>query len=134
MNFIEYDNTSLIEFYKENGLEFNEDRSYFGDDVKSFVILKNKEIIGAVSISNYKQKSFIDALAVKKVYRKKGYGKLLLEKAIQELRKPIYIISKSNEFFLKNGFTYNNENLIDAGCKTCEEYEVTCFPKVMIYK
>lgn len=64
MEIIEYDNNSLIKFYKENGLEFDENKKYFGTDVKSFVILDNNVIIGAISISNYKNKSFIEAVAV----------------------------------------------------------------------
>ena len=82
MEFIEYDNNSLINFYIENRLEFDENKNYFGTNVKSFVIVENKKIKGAVSISLYKDKNFIEALAVVKKYRCKGYGKILLEKAI----------------------------------------------------
>ena len=89
---------------------------------------------GKVSISLYKDKNFIEALAVDEKCRRKGYGKILLEKAIKELGKPVYTISKVDEFYLKNGFVYDNADLIDKECKTCEEYNVTCFPKVVVYK
>ena len=46
MNLLEYDNNSLINFYIENGLEFNENKNYFGTNVKSFVIVENKKIKG----------------------------------------------------------------------------------------
>ena len=82
MKFVKYDNKSLINFYSENGLEFDENKCYFGINVESFALLENEKIIGAVSISIYKEKSFIEALAVDKEYRNKGYGKLLIEKAI----------------------------------------------------
>ena len=134
MKFDKYDNDSLINFYIENGLEFDEKKNYFGTNVKSFVIVENKKIKGAVSISLYKDKKFIETLAVDEKYRCKGYGKTLLEKAIKELEKPVYTISKVDEFYLKNGFVYDNADLIDKECKTCEEYNVTCFPKVMIHK
>lgn len=134
MEFIEYDSNILIKFYIENGLEFDEDRGYFGNDVKSFVLIEKNKMIGAVSISKYKGKSFIEALAVDNNYRDKGIGKKLLEKAIKELVKPIYTISKADEFYSKNGFTYDNADLIDKECKTCENYNVNCFPRVMVYK
>ena len=99
-----------------------------------YLSLENENIIGAVSISIYKGKSFIEALAVDKKYRNRGYGKSLIEKAIGELEKPVYIISKVDEFYLKNGFVYSNEELIDKECKACNEYNITCFPKVVVYR
>lgn len=134
MNFVEYDSNELINFYIENELEFDENKGYFGINIKSFVILENEKIIGALSISNYRNHSFIEALAVDKEYRNKGYGKVLLKKAIQELESPIYVISKADEFYLKNGFVYDDIDLISDECKICEEYNVTCFPKVVVYK
>ncbi len=134
MKFIQYDNNCLIDFYIENGLEFDEDKSYFGNNVNSFVLLENEKIIGAFSISIYKDKSFLEALAVDREHRNKGYGKLLLEKAIEKLEKPIYTISKVDEFYLKNKFVYDNADLIDKECKNCSKYNVTCFPKVVVYK
>lgn len=134
MKLEKYDNESLINFYIENGLEFDENKKYFGINIKSFALVEKEKVIGAVSISIYKGKSFIEALAVDKNYRNKKLGKLLVKKAIEELEKPIYTISKANEFYLKNGFVYSNEDLIDKECKNCREYNVTCFPKVVVYE
>ena len=134
MEFIEYDSNTLIKFYIENGLEFDEDRGYFGNNIKSFALIEENKMIGAVSISQYKDKSFIEALAVDNNYRNKGIGKMLLEKAKIELAKPIYMISKVDEYYSKNGFVYDNADLIDKECKTCENYNVNCFPRVMVYK
>lgn len=133
MKLEKYDNECLINFYIENGLEFDEDKKYFGINIRSFALLKNGKVIGAVSISIYKGKSFIEALAVDKNYRNKKLGELLIKKAIEELEKPIYTISKANEFYLKNGFVYSNEDLIDKECKKCNKYNVICFPKAVVY-
>ena len=78
MKFDKYDNDSLINFYIENGLEFDERKKYFGNNIRSFALLENENIIGAVSISIYKGKSFIEALAVDKKYINRGYGKSLI--------------------------------------------------------
>lgn len=134
MKFIKYDNKKLINFYVENGLEFDEYKAYFGTNVKSFVLLENKKIVGAVSISIYKDRSFIEALAVNKEYRNNGCGKMLINKAIEKLEKPVYTISKADEFYLKNGFVYDDTDLIDKECKAYDKYNVTCFPKVVVYK
>ena len=134
MEIIKYDNRTLINFYAENELEFNDIKGYFGTDVKSFALLKDDEIVGAVSVSIYKDKNFIEAIAIDNKYRNKGYGKLLLEEAIEKLEKPIYVISKINYFFEKNGFVYDDTDLIDNECKNCKEYNITCFPKVLVYK
>lgn len=131
---IEYDNDKLIQFYIRNGLEFDENRGYFGTDVKSFALLIDNKIIGAVSISIYKNKSFIEALAVDKNSRGQGYGNMLLSKAIENLSGDIYVISKVDEIYLNKGFEYSNEDLLGKECKSCEEYNVSCFPRVMIHK
>lgn len=134
MIIIKYDNKTLIDFYIENGLEYDENKGYFGTGVESFALLENEKIIGAFSISIYKNKSFIEALAVDKEYRNNGYGRLLIGKSIEKLEKPIYTISKVDEFYLKNGFIYDDLDLIGKECKTCDNYNITCFPKVMVYK
>ena len=134
MKLIEQESMSLIDFYRKNGLEFDENKGYFGSNVKSFALLEAEKLIGSVTISVYQNKSFLEALAVDRQYRKKGYGSILLDKAIKELKKPIYTISKADDFYLKNGFVYDNADLIGQECKTCNEYQVTCFPKVMIYQ
>ena len=66
MEFIVYDSNDLIKFYKNNGLEFDENKGYFGKNVKSYVILEKGKIIGALSISKYKNKNFIEAIDVDK--------------------------------------------------------------------
>ena len=100
MEIIECDNKILIDFYAKNGLEFNEIKGYFGTNVKSFALFKDDKIIGAFSISIYKGKNYIEAIAVDNEYRNRGYGKLLIKKAMEKLEKPIYTISKIN-YFLK---------------------------------
>lgn len=132
--FVQYDNNKLIKFYVENGLEFDANKGYFGSDVKSLAIIADGDIVGAISFSIYKNRNFIEALAVNKKYRNRGYGKKFIKKAIEIINDDIYIISKADKFYLKNGFIYSGEDLLGDECKTCEEYNVTCFPKVMMYK
>lgn len=75
MEIIEFDNEMLIEFYIKNGLEFDNTKGYFGNNVKSFALVQDNKVIGAVSISKYKNKNFIEALAVDIKYRKRNSKK-----------------------------------------------------------
>ncbi len=134
MELVEYDSDLLIKFYRENGLEIDGNKSYFGTGVKSFALLDGDKVIGAISISKYKGKNYIEAVAVNKLYRHNGYGRMLLDKAIEEMELPIYTISKHDKFYIDYGFQYSDADLIDNECKTCEEYNVACFPKVMVLK
>jgi len=56
MKFIEFDSENLIDFYCKNGLEFYENKKYFGTDLRSFALVDNDKIIGAITISKYKEK------------------------------------------------------------------------------
>ena len=134
MKVTKYDSNLLIDFYKENEIEFSEDNGYCGEDIKSYALLEDDKIIGAISFSVYRGVNYIEVLAVDKEYRKKGYGTMLLDKVINELERPIYIISKNNNYFLNYGFTYDDKDLINDECKACSLHGVTCFPKVMVFK
>lgn len=92
-----------------------------------------EKVAGAISFSKYKNKNYIEAVAVDKLYRKKGYGRKLLDKAIDEMGAPVYAISKHDKFYLDYGFQYDDAYLIDNECKTCSEYNITCFPRVMVF-
>ena len=135
MKIIEYDSKSLINFYNENDIEISEEHGYFGINLKSFAMIeKNEQIVGAITVSNYHSKKFIEAIAVRKDSRGKGYGNILLNKVIEELNGDVYAISKEHNFYIKNGFEFieDLEYMISDNCQNCEEYNKTCFPKVMI--
>ena len=135
MKIIEYDSKSLINFYNENDIEISEEHGYFGINLKSFAMIdKNEQIVGAITVSNYHSKKFIEAIAVRKDSRGKGYGNILLNKVIEELNRDVYVISKEHNFYIKNGFEFieDLEYMISDNCQNCEEYNKTCFPKVMI--
>lgn len=134
MEIINYDNNELTKFYAENELEFDETKGYFGDNIKSYALLEEGKFIGAISTSIYKNKKFIEAIAIDKEQRNKGYGRFLMEKTIEEFGTPVYLISKTHGFFRKIGFNEDETDLIEKECKECEKYNTSCFPKVFMYK
>lgn len=136
MEIIEYDSEKLIEFYKNNDIEISEKHGYYGTNLKSFVMIENEEIIGAITMSKYDSKNFLEVIVVNKNSRGKGYGYTLLNKGIYHFDGDIYVISKEHDFYLKNGFEFIEglEYMISDNCQICKEYNKTCFPKVMIFK
>jgi ribosomal protein S18 acetylase RimI-like enzyme len=110
------DHDKFISFWKENYF-FNE-----LDEIKpltlfleknpglSFVAKDNGEIIGTVLGSFDGRRGYIQKLVVRKDYRKKGVGRMLLTKVIGELRSqgalyiPINAEVELTEFYEKNGF------------------------------
>ena len=136
MEIIEYDSEKLIRFYEDNNIEINEEHGYYGTNLKSFAIIEKENIVGAVTISVYDSKNFIEVIAVNKYSRGNGYGNILLNKGIEQFNGDIYVISKEHDFYLKNGFEFIEglEYMISDNCQACQEYNKTCFPKVMILK
>lgn len=81
---VEYNNDLLVKFYAENGLEISESKKYFGTDVKSFALLDGEKVAGAISFSKYKNKNYIEAVAVDKSYRKKDVEESYLIKLLKK--------------------------------------------------
>ena len=131
---IEYDSSLLMDFYDENDIDFAENIQYFGTEPKSYALFDGDILVGSITISKYRNVNYLEALAINKPYRKKGYGKLLLDKVINELHAPLYALSKNDDYFFKNGFKYTNVDLISKECKICSEYLVTCFPRAMVHE
>lgn len=135
-----YDNhIDLIGFYKENGLEFDEDFNYISSPLFSYVIQDKGEIIGAITCSKIDNNFIIEAVAVNEKYRKSGMGKKLVIRAINKMKqldgKIIYLNSKEPLFFGKLGFKYEQGKVnFFENCLNCPEYNITCFPRVMKYQ
>lgn len=132
----EIDSAKLFKFYGGNDLEIDENHGYFGTNVKSYAIVENEIVQGAVTISKYGDKSFLEAIAVNKEMRGQGLGKELLKYAIGKTSGSVYTISKEHGFYLKHNFKFvkNMDDMIDGNCKVCEDYNKICHPKVMVLK
>lgn len=129
----------LIDFYKENGLEFDEDFNYISSPLFSYVMQDKEEIIGAITCSKIDNNFIIEAISVNEKYRKNGIGKKLVTRSIKEIKqlggKIIYLNSKEPLFFEKLGFKYEQRKVsFFENCLNCSEYNITCFPKVMKYQ
>ncbi|MDD6919646.1 MAG: GNAT family N-acetyltransferase [Eubacteriales bacterium] len=139
----------LNNFFEINGLEISEDEPVVTNVIKAWRV-DNRDIVensGDVSDSSlvagiclaFREGAYIiDGIAVDESLRGKKVGEYLLNLAIDEVKKrggnEIFLVARSPGFFFKQGF----EEIGQEGaplfyeCAGCEQYNVTCFPKIMV--
>ena len=133
------DHESLNRFYEKNDLEISEEDPVGTDAVKSWVLVEDEKLAGAVTLALREGEYIIDGIALDESYRGGGRGTALLNTVIDEVRKRggsrIYLVARAPEFFGASGF--KEVERADAPeffeCFGCSQYGVKCFPKVMEY-
>ena len=147
----EYDR--LVKFFVENRLEFDGDEEVDTDILKCWKITQAEAgdlshittdngdgsdyIVAGCVLAQREGKYIIDGIAVDKTMRKFGLGKLLINKAKEEVKSrggdSIYLVARAPEFFKKLGFTAipadNAPNFFE--CKYCPQYGTECHPEIM---
>lgn len=124
----------LIKFYKNNGIEIDNNNGYVFKPKVSYIIEENENLVGAITFSDFENGILIEAIAVLENRRNNGIGKKLIKKVMDENDR-IFLVSKVSNYFENLGFKVTNKyNDLLNRCKNCENFETTCFPKVMIYE
>ncbi len=140
MNIIEYfDHNKLIPFYSERGIE--ELTDYPNKPIFSYVIKEAEKLIGAATCSKADGIYILEAIAISEEYTGKKIGSKLLQQVFERLRQIgaeyVIINAKNTAFFEKNGFEVVDRSVAPPSeyqyCNGCEDYNVTCFPKIMRY-
>ena len=128
----------LVRFFVENQLEFDGDEEVDTDIVKCWKITQGDDyLVAGCVLAKREEEYIIDGIAVDKVLRKTGMGRILVNKVISEVKKlggkRIYLVARAPGFFRKLGF-----ETIDPSeapnffeCKQCPQYGVSCHPEVM---
>jgi N-acetylglutamate synthase-like GNAT family acetyltransferase len=94
------DNPQILKLLKEVDLY------YQGLELKNFwVAEKDEKIIGTVQLTDHKKFVFLGSLSVSQDEQGKGVGSCLLNIAIKDTLKPIYLYTVIPDFFKKHGFT-----------------------------
>lgn len=132
----EYDR--LVKFFVENELEFTGDEEVNTEILKCWKVTHTDDVlIGGCVLAERQGEYIIDGIAVTKLFRKFGIGKIMLNKAIKEVKarggNSLYLVAKAPDFFRTMGFaTVDPENApVFFECKYCPQYNVKCFPEVM---
>ncbi|MCL2229324.1 MAG: GNAT family N-acetyltransferase [Firmicutes bacterium] len=130
--------TELNKFYIAHNLELTDEGEFpypYKDVVFSYELHDNSDnFVGAVTICSFNDDFMVGAICVLPKHENKGYGGILLQKAIDELSgKNIFTVAKKPDFFAKHGFKEikrKNDPLL-SDCYNCHSYQKNCFPKVM---
>jgi len=135
------DYEQFVELFVRNELEFSEEEPVPTDLVKCWKLMKEDErgteLIGGLVLARRQGEYIIDGIAVEPQYRKRQLGKLLLQKAVDEVRalsgESIYLVARAPGFFKRQGFnTVPKEGApYFFECLTCPQYGITCHPEVM---
>ena len=132
----EYDR--LVEYMKPFGLEFNGEKDLETEILKCWKVIQEPDfLVGGVILSLRKGEYYISGIAVDPPMRRFGIGRLLMNKAIKEVRDRggdrIYLCAKVPEFFSSLGFERIEWDEASElfGCGNCEQRGVSCFPVAM---
>jgi len=133
------DYEALKKLYIKNDLEVDPDDPMPEGVIKNWKITHGKEeyLAAGLTLARYEGEYVIDGIAVEPEYRKLKIGKILLEKAISEVRalggEQIFLVARAPEFFRKQGFVTIDEE--DApkvfDCLTCPQFNTKCHPEIM---
>ena len=128
----------LVKFFVENELEFDGDEEVDTDIIHCWKMTHTDDVlIGGCVLAMRQGKYIIDGIAVTKLFRKFGLGKIMLKKAINEVKKlggnELYLVARAPEFFRNYGFETvdANEAPLFFECAQCPQYQKTCFPEIM---
>ena len=133
------DYKSLMEFFIENGLEYDNEKAA-ECIVCSWQIKEGPQdsITAGALLVKSKGEFILDGIAVSESYRKNSKGSLLLGEVIKKVRqlggKRIYLTAKVPDFFRKAGFeTISFQDGPDYfDCLSCPQYGKKCQPEAMV--
>ncbi len=128
----------LVKFMISFGLEFDADDEVDTDIVKCWKVTQEPDfLVGGVILAMREGEYIIDGIAVDTPMRKSGIGKIMIKKAIEEIKSRggsrVYLVAKVPAFFERLGFsTVKNETAPRFfECGQCPQYRISCFPEVM---
>lgn len=95
--------------------------------------------VGGLALAKREGEFIIDGIAINKEFRMRKLGRIILEKAIGEVRKMagerLYLVARAPGFFRAMGFESVPKESAPTffECLTCAQYEVSCYPEIMKY-
>ena len=119
---------------KNSGLPFEDINNHLNNFL---CMMNNEEIIAVGGMEIYDDVSLLRSLAVTEGKRNEGLGQLiyfaLIEHAKTKNIKSIYLLTETAEkFFIKNGFTKVERNIIPETIKNTYEYKKLCAESAIV--
>ncbi len=135
------DYEELKEFFIKNELEYDEDDER-PDIVKMWRMTHGqgelKALVGGAVLTMKDGEYCIEGIAIDRIYRKFGLGKILMKKALDEVRSRggnrVVLLARAPGFYRKLGFRSipKEESPIKFDCFTCPQNGKDCFPELMV--
>lgn len=130
----------LVEMFIRNELEFAEDDPLDTTDIVQCweAVDDNGQLMAGCVLAKREGEYIIDGIAVEPAYQKTGIGAQILNTVIQYLKgvqaTKLYLVARAPGFFKTQGFqAIARENAPEFfECFGCPQYQVTCFPEVMV--
>ena len=130
----------LIQFFIDNGLEFDEGEEDFSDMIQCWKVTQEGDYLIAACMLVKREGNFvIEGIAVDPVFRKCGLGKILIRKALDEVKarggEELLLMARKPEFYKKLNFTVVKPEAAPPifDCLGCPQYGKDCFPEIMKY-
>ncbi|MCG8483202.1 MAG: GNAT family N-acetyltransferase [Clostridia bacterium] len=136
------DYEKLVEMFIRNDLEFSEDDPLTTTDIVQCweAIDDSGKLIGGCVLALREGEYIIDGIAVEPEYQKTGIGAKLLNTVIDYLKAvkatKLYLVARAPAFFKTQGFEAISREAAPEffECFGCDQYQVSCFPEVMLLK
>lgn len=130
----------LLDYFRSNDMVYENDLPLIIPHfIKGYKLTQGDDYIVGGAILGYREGKYIlDGIAVDKVLRKSGLGRILVNKIIEEVKQrngnSLYLITKVPEFYLKQNFTFVDgfdevHNIFN--CEGCKKYLKDCPERVM---
>ena len=94
-------------------------------------------LIGGCVLALRQGKYIIDGIAVDRLFRKFGIGRIMVDKVIKEIKErggsELFLVARAPGFFRTLGFETvdPSEAPLFFECAQCPQYQKTCHPEIM---
>lgn len=133
------DYKGLTEMFFKNGLEIDVCDEAPEEVIQAWEMIESKtgKRVGGMALEKRSNEYVLADLAVEETYRGKNLGAVMLDKAIDEVKKlggkEILLVAKIPDFYRKWNFKSMERETAPniSKCMICDKFNVECFPEVM---
>ncbi len=121
----------LINYYASKGLLLPRSLSSIYENIRDFFVIREEDLIGTCALHIvWEDLAEIKSLAVREDFIKKGYGRALVESALEEAIdfgiKKVFVLTYQTSFFLKLGFNIVSKETLPhkvwGECINCSKF------------
>ena len=112
----------------------------FDDIVAAYGCFSGHGLVGCAALKRVGDTFSVEWLAVEDSYRRKGIGRAIVERVASEAKgrgaTQLWALARAPDFFMRLGFLQSSQEVSPgpnlAGCAKCGQYQVSCFPRIVV--